>query len=268
MFRITSYLRPLVLLMRAVLAASVMAVVLASPAWAADPLPALSINDTTVIEGDSGTSNATFTVSLAEPSSLPVSMNYATADDTATAGEDYVAENSGIILTFEPGETSKTLTVAVNGDTLHEPDETFFMNLSNVVNATISDSGSQGTGTITSDDPPPDMTAPTVTTTTPQADAMEVSRTTTVTANFSEAVQGVDPTTFKLEQVTVKRGVERSLPVNATVTPSADSKTAVLDPTKNLVSKGIYRATLTDGVTDKAGNALAPKTWSFTVANR
>jgi hypothetical protein len=81
-----------------------------------------------------------------------VTVDFATADDTATAPADY-APASGT-LTFAPGETEQTLAVAVNGDTLVESDETFFVNLSNPTGeATIADA--QGVGTIIDDDPRP-----------------------------------------------------------------------------------------------------------------
>ncbi|MBI2927593.1 MAG: HYR domain-containing protein, partial [Verrucomicrobia bacterium] len=117
-----------------------------------DGAPGLSIDDVTVSEGNAGTVNAVFTVTLSPASSYTVTVDYATADGTATlADSDYVA--AADTLTFAPGETSKTITVVVNGDTKFEPDETFFVNLSNAVNAFITDS--QGLGTITNDDPQP-----------------------------------------------------------------------------------------------------------------
>ena len=115
---------------------------------------ALSINDTSVSEGNSGTTNATFTVSLSEQSTQQVTVDYATANDTATAGEDYQATSA--TLTFAPGTTTQTVGVSVSGDNLYEDDETFFVNLSNPKNATISDA--QGIGTILTDDQ--DTTAP------------------------------------------------------------------------------------------------------------
>src|SRR5262249_512272 len=75
----------------------------------------------------------------------------ATADGTAVAGSDYTA--AGGTLTFAPGETTKTVTVAVRGDTSDEPNETFFVYLSNPSGAPIADG--QGVGTITDDDPAP-----------------------------------------------------------------------------------------------------------------
>lgn len=111
--------------------------------------PTLSINDVTVTEGNAGTINANFTVSLSAPSSQTVTVNYATADGTATGGSDYRAIAS-TQLTFPPMTTSQSVTVIVNGDVLDEPNETFFVNLSGPTNATIADG--QGVGTIVDDD--------------------------------------------------------------------------------------------------------------------
>jgi len=114
----------------------------------ASPVP-LSINDVAIKEGDSGTSNAIFTVTLSAASGLPVSVDFATANGTASAPSDYTAITA-TTLTFNPGEMTKTITVGINGDQSLEPDETFFVNLTNAVNATIS--RSQGVGTILNDD--------------------------------------------------------------------------------------------------------------------
>ena len=116
-----------------------------------DPTPSLSINDVTVAEGDSSTTPATFTVTLSAASSFTVTVNYATADNTATAGSDY--QSTSGTLTFNPGETTKPVTVLVNGDTTFEQPESFFVNLSSPTNATILDG--QGVGTITNDDAQP-----------------------------------------------------------------------------------------------------------------
>src|SRR5205085_11474240 len=116
-----------------------------------DPLPSLSINNATVTEGNSGNAHANFTVSLTAPSGRTVSVDYATADVTATAPADYTGTSGSLI--FNPGETNKTVTVQVKGDTLNELNETFAVNLSNPINATITTAA--GTGTITDDDLPP-----------------------------------------------------------------------------------------------------------------
>lgn len=113
------------------------------------PISAIRINDMALTEGNSGTRTATFTVSLSIPSDQPVTVAYAAANGTATAGSDYQAASG--TLTFAPGETSKTITVRVNGDRLAEPDETFVVNLSNSTNSYVADG--QGVGTITDDEP-------------------------------------------------------------------------------------------------------------------
>jgi subtilisin family serine protease len=124
--------------------------------WAGAPppvLPAISINDVTLSEGNSGTTiSFNFTVSLSPAASQNVTVNFATASGTATAGSDYVAIPVAP-LTFSAGETTKTVTVQVNGDADFEPNETFFVNLSNATNAYIADS--QGLGTINNDDVAP-----------------------------------------------------------------------------------------------------------------
>ncbi|TMP96835.1 MAG: hypothetical protein E6L09_14405 [Verrucomicrobia bacterium] len=142
-----------------------------------DPVPSLSINNVTVTEGDSGTTNANFTVTLSTVSGKTVTVNYATADGTATAPSDYVSVPA-TALTFNPGETTKTITVQVNGDIVDEPNETFTVNLSNPINATLS--AGTGTGTILNDDTPPTVTLSLVGS--PMAEAGGVA---TVTATLS-----------------------------------------------------------------------------------
>jgi hypothetical protein len=114
-----------------------------------DGVPGLSIDDVSVTEGDSGTTTASFTVSLSAASGQTVTVSYATADGTATTADGDYAAGSGP-LTFAPGTTTQSVNVTVNGDTKSEADETFTVTLSSPVNATISDG--QGTGTITNDD--------------------------------------------------------------------------------------------------------------------
>jgi Calx-beta domain-containing protein len=113
-----------------------------------DPVPTLSAGDVTVAEGQAGTVNAVFNVTMGGLSGQSVSVQYATAPNSATAGVDYVTTSG--TLTFAPGQTSRTVTVPVNGDVADEADETFFLNLSSPLNATILDG--QGLGTILDDD--------------------------------------------------------------------------------------------------------------------
>ena len=121
-------------------------------------LPTLSINDVTVTEGNSGTTTATFTVTLSAASASTVTASFATANGTATAGTDYVAQTG--TLSFTAGQTTRPISITVNGDTTVEPNETFLVNLSSPSGATLADA--QGQGTITNDDstPPPSGTEP------------------------------------------------------------------------------------------------------------
>jgi hypothetical protein len=91
-----------------------------------------------------------FTVTLGKATPLRVSVTYATADGTATAGSDYTTTSGTLV--FAPGETSKTIAVPIVGDTTVEPDESFTLTLSTPVNATLGTASA--TGTITNDDLP------------------------------------------------------------------------------------------------------------------
>jgi uncharacterized protein len=112
--------------------------------------PTLSIDDVSMTEGDVGTTIYTFTVSLSSAAAGDVTFDIATADNTALTGDnDYVA-NSLTMQTITAGNTSYSFDVTVNGDTTVEPDESFFVNLSNASGATVGDA--QGEGTIVNDD--------------------------------------------------------------------------------------------------------------------
>jgi large repetitive protein len=118
-----------------------------------DGPPAISINDVTVAEGTANQTSANFTVTLNAPSEKPISVQYALEAGTATAGVDYA--NFPGTATFLAGTISTNIFVPITQDNTFEPDETFFVNLSNATNATITDS--QGQGTITNDDPQPSI---------------------------------------------------------------------------------------------------------------
>ncbi|TMF03079.1 MAG: hypothetical protein E6I38_13990, partial [Chloroflexi bacterium] len=147
-----------------------------------DPVPTLSINDVPVTEGDSGITSATFTVGLSTASGRTVTVSYATANGTATSASGDYAALSTTTLTFNTGETSKTVTVQVNGDTTGEGDETFFVNLSGATNATIADG--QGQGTILNDDVFPTKLVIT---------SINGGTTPTVGTGFSVTVEAQDP---------------------------------------------------------------------------
>jgi uncharacterized delta-60 repeat protein len=111
----------------------------------------VSIQDTSVAEGNSGTTKMNFDVTLDGPSATPVSVHWVTADNSATAPSDYTAA-SGVV-TFPPGETMETVTVDVHGDTTLEPGEVVNVILSNPTNAIIDDGIANGI--IENDDPLP-----------------------------------------------------------------------------------------------------------------
>ncbi len=113
-----------------------------------DATPALTINDVQITEGNSGTKNLNFTVTLSAPSENPISVHYATADGIARSTSDYAAKTG--TLTFAAGQIRKTISIVINGDTQAEGDETLFVLLSNAVNANISKA--RGVGTINNDD--------------------------------------------------------------------------------------------------------------------
>lgn len=106
-------------------------------------LPAISVGDASVVEGSSGTKQMVFTVSLSQAATGPVTVNYATTNGTATAGQDYVAKSGTI--SFAAGETQKTISVTVNGDVAAELNETLALTLSSPTGATIADGAAIGT---------------------------------------------------------------------------------------------------------------------------
>ncbi|MEL6929129.1 MAG: Calx-beta domain-containing protein, partial [Cyanobacteria bacterium J06600_6] len=107
----------------------------------------ISVESVTVGEGSD---LATFTLTIPEASDTPISLDYATADDTAIAGKDYTAKKGTVI--FAPGDTSKTISVAINDDTKSETTESFSLNLSNVSDAIALESAI--TATIEDNDEP------------------------------------------------------------------------------------------------------------------
>jgi hypothetical protein len=144
-------------------------------------LPSLSVDDVSVAEGNAGTTTATFTVSLSAPSSGTVTVDCGTADGTATvADNDYEAVSR--TLSFDPGVTSRTVDVTVNGDTAIEPTEVFYLNLTNATGgATIFDA--QGVGTIVDDDTPITCTSFSISPTSASADSAAGSQLVTITGS-------------------------------------------------------------------------------------
>ena len=177
----------------------------------------------TVNEGNSGTTNAVFTVSLSATSPQTITVNYATANGTATAGSDYAAQAGN--LTFTAGQTSKTITVPVTGDTTVEANETFVVNLSAPSKATLADA--QGQGTITNDDvaPLPTLSINDVTVTEGNAG--------TIAAQFTVTLSAASTSTVTVNYATA----------NGTATAGTDyvAQTGTLSFTAGQTSKTISR---------------------------
>jgi hypothetical protein len=119
--------------------------------WLAITAPSITIaNAADVTEGNTGTTNSTFTVTLSTASTQTVTVHYATADGSATlAGGDYVTTSGN--LSFAPGQTSKTIAVPVNGDRIGETNEGFSLRLTDAANAFLA--SAVGLGTIVDDEP-------------------------------------------------------------------------------------------------------------------
>ena len=106
-----------------------------------DEAPVIRVADVEATEGDD--TEMLFRVMLESASSGTVTVNYATADGTAVAGEDYTATSG--TLTFAPGETEKTVAVAIIDDTVEDSGETFRLLLSDPSGATLEDGEAIGT---------------------------------------------------------------------------------------------------------------------------
>jgi parallel beta-helix repeat protein len=118
--------------------------------------PIVTIADAHVTEGNSGTTNMPFTVTLSEPIGVPATVSYSATGSGAQAGVDFVATSGQ--LTFSPGETQKVINVPVIGDTSYEFDEYVDVALSSPTNSTLSPPKDRARGTIVNDDAGPSLT--------------------------------------------------------------------------------------------------------------
>ena len=122
--------------------------VLLTPGQGPPPTPTVSIGDTFVFEGNTGTRNAGFLLTLSPMTTNAVTVAYSTANGTAAAGTDYNAASGTV--TIPAGRTTWAVYVTVRGDRRREPDEAFYVNLANASGATIADG--QAAGVIRNDD--------------------------------------------------------------------------------------------------------------------
>ncbi len=192
--------------------------------------PFFTISNPTIVENNSGTNNLIFKVTLSTTSTQTITVNYATANNTATAGSDYTAKTG--TLTFTPGQISQDIIISVNGDTAIEPDETFLINLSNPSNALITDN--QGLGTITNDD----VTLPNITLAVSPASVTE-DGTTNLVYTFTRSGSTTNALTVNYTlggTATLNTDYTRTGTTN-TVTFAANSSTATVtvDPTPDTI---------------------------------
>ena len=171
----------------------------------------------------------TFTVTLSRAADETVTVDYATADGTATAGTDYTTTTG--TLTFAPNETSKTVTVPVLDDSTDEPDETLTLTLSNPTNVAIATAA--GTGTIIDDDEPPPVEPPpaeltvTIATTTPVAQEGDGALTFTVT--LSRAADETVTVDYTTADTTATAGTDYTATSGTlTFAPNETSKTVTV----------------------------------------
>ena len=216
-----------------------------------DDLPTLTINDVTLSEGNTGTSNATFTVSLSAPAGAGgVTFDMATANGTAIAGVDYVA-NSLAGQTIPAGSSTYSFTVLVNGDALNEPTKTFFVNVTNVTNAVVGDG--QGVGTIVNDDPLPSFSINDVTVTEGNAGTASAVFTVTLSAASGQTVSvnyaTLDATAAAPGDYTAASGTLSFTPgqLTSTITVLVNGDTAPeANETFNVSLSGGVNATISD----------------------
>jgi hypothetical protein len=211
-----------------------------------DDLPSLSINDVSKKEGNGGpgTTTFTFTVHLSSPAPSNVTFDIATADGTAQdgnpAGEDndYVARSvSGA--SISAGQQDYMFDVTVNGDTTDEPNETFFVNVTNVSGATVGDN--QGQGTIQNDDGPSlsinDVTVTEGTSGTPTSAQFTVTLTGTITQTVTVNYATADDTAVAGSDYTATSGM-------LTFTPSGPStQTITVQVTADSIADVLNRET-------------------------
>ena len=187
------------------------------------PNPSANVEDVSVAEGNSGSRTVSVTISLSQAPTSVVTVPWSTADVTATAGSDYVAASG--TATFNPGETSKVISITINGDTVVEPDETFQVRLGVPTGADLAKG--IGTITITNDDVPAVSIADATVT-----EGNSGTKTVTLTLTLSAASATVTSVTWATANGTATAGSDY-VAGNGTVTFAAGVTTATINVTIN-----------------------------------
>ena len=229
----------------------------------APTLPALSIADARVNEGDTGSTTLDFTVTLDRAATATVTVEWATSDGTATAGTDYTAGNGTV--TFSSGDSSKTVSVTVAGDNVDEPRETFTVTLTNPSGATLGDD--TATGTIIDND-----ARPTVTLVLTPASISEDGGVSMVTARLSHPSS--EDTTLTVETAPVSPAVAGDytltlvplLSIPAGETESESTNQVRLTAVDNSVYEGDKTVTVSARVQNRQG-VTAPQSVTLTITD-
>jgi acetyl esterase/lipase len=221
-----------------------------------DGAPSYSINDTSVIEGDSGTRVAVFTVTPSGPApSSGTSISYQTADETAIAGSDYVA-TSGTVTWLFGDATPRTVSIIVNGDHEAEDDETFLVKLTG--SAALGKSA--GRATIVNDD-----AALSVSDAAPVPEGNSGTKTATFTVTLSPAQ--TSPVTVNYMTITGTAGEADYIPVAGSLTfaPGETKKTVDVQVNGDTVPEGDETFSLR--LTSATGAAIFKGTANATIVD-
>jgi len=198
-----------------------------------ESMPSLSIIDANTITVNEQFPNVTLTATLSHESAFPVAVDYATEDNTAIAGTalDYISTSG--TLTIAPGETSNTITVNINNDELSESDETFNVDYSNVIGATLTTT--QANITINDNNGLPNLTMPVVT-------VDEIAGTATITVRLNtESGQLINVDYATVDNTAIEG--EDYLASNGTLT--FDAGTLVQTFTMDIINDALSEATET-----------------------
>lgn len=222
-------------------------------------LPTVSVGDASIVEGSSGTVQMNFTVNLSKVATGPVTVAYATADGTATAGSDYIAKSGTV--TFAAGETQKTISITVNGDKVAELNETLALTLSAPSGATIADGAAVGT-ILTDDVVVPKITIADATVKEGDGGTRDLA----FTITLSEATSGPVSVTYGTEDGTAKAGLDYVAQTGTvTFAPGETSKVINVRVTGDAVIEG--NETLKINLTGATGGKIADRLGIGTIAN-
>jgi hypothetical protein len=231
-------------------------------------LPAISITNRSEFERNTGNNNYQFVVSLSKTSASTITVNYATANGTAsggancTPGVDY-RNNSGVV-TFLPGTLTQNVTIIVCTDTDAEPDETFTVGLSTPVNAIISKA--TGTGFILDDDSPGFSTGNFVKTIIPPDLATGVSRSGSVVIEFNRDMcesTVIDPSNVRVYPTAGGADVAGTRSYNALTKSVTFTPSGLLSGTTQYTIQVKFTKTVVDG----CDVSSSPITTSYTTGN-